>query len=73
MVGLGNSSPHGVPGSIGPVLPALSRGNYLVLTLLGHCRSPSDMRVCRVSGCLELLLYLDEFVLLPGLLVSGGI
>ena len=73
MVGLGISSTNGVQGSIGPVLHALSRGNYLVLTLLGHCRSPSDMHVRRVSGCLELLLYLDEFVLLPSLLVSGRI
>jgi hypothetical protein len=31
------------------------------------------MRVRRVSGCLELLLYFDEIVLSPGLLVSGGI
>jgi hypothetical protein len=31
------------------------------------------MRVRRVSGCLELLLYLDEIVILPGLLESGGI
>ena len=73
MVGMGISSTHGVQGSIGPVLHALSRGNYLVLTLFGQCRSPSDMRVRRVSGCLELLLYLDEIVLWPGLLVSGRI
>jgi hypothetical protein len=41
--------------------------------VLGHCRSLSDLGVRRVSGCLELLLYLDEIVLSPGLFVSGGI
>ena len=59
---LGISFTNGVQWSFGPVLHALSHGNYLVLTLLGHCRSPSDMHVRRVSGCLELLFYLDEFI-----------